>query len=85
MSLIGKNVFVCTVSFFYTGEVVCENDRWLVLDKAAWIADTGRFTPAIATGDFSEIEVFGDKPVHIAMGAIVSLTVVDWPLPTAQK
>lgn len=81
--LIGKNVFVRTVTNYYTGRLAsCEG--WLHLEEAAWIADTGRFADALATGTFSEIEPF---PADCWIGAGSVIDISEWchELPRRQQ
>lgn len=55
-----------TVTFTYTGRLKAVYQRELVLEDAAWIADTGRFADACKTQAYNEIEPFPDgKPVII--------------------
>jgi hypothetical protein len=53
---IGKAYFIRTVTYFATGRVKDIVGQFLVLDEAAWIADTGRFSDAMAKGVMSEVE-----------------------------
>ena len=43
----------------------------LVLEDAAWIADTGRFSDALKAASFNEVEPFPDGEVIIGRGAII--------------
>lgn len=47
---VGSRVFIRTVTSYYTGEVIEVSADEIVLVNAAWIADTGRFAPAMASG-----------------------------------
>ena len=67
---LGKCYFVRTVTYHYTGRLVSVTESDLVLDEAAWIADSGRFSNAIATGSLSEVEPYPGK-VILSRGAIV--------------
>lgn len=72
------NVFIRTVTNYYTGRVVKETAQEIVLSEAAWIADTGRFHVAMANGTFSEVEPYPDgMQVRIQRNAIVDVT--EWP------
>ena len=73
---VGASVFIRTVTFHYTGRVTSLTPEWIHLDDAAWIADSGRFSAALATGTLSEVEPY-PGPVSIARGAIVD--VAPWP------
>lgn len=85
MDLTGKNVLIRTVTNFYTGNVAAVDDRWITLTDAAWIADTGRFSGALATGTLDEVEPYPDGEVFVAVGAVVD--VCDWAhdLPREQR
>ena len=83
MELKGKNIFIRTVTNYYTGYVAEETKKWFKLEKAAWIADTGRFMDAVAKADFSEVEPYA-LPVYVMKSAIVDITEIG-NLPTKQK
>lgn len=76
LGLEGKNVLIRTVTNFYTGEVVEEKGKYLKLNKAAWIADTGRFSEALQKSVFDEVEPY-PRPVIIMKAAIVDITEID--------
>jgi hypothetical protein len=81
---VGKAYFIRSVTMYYTGRITRITDTDIVLDEAAWIADTGRFATALKTGVFNEIEPFID-PVIVQRGSIVDTTAWNHPLPRAQK
>jgi len=68
---IGANYLIRTVTMIDTGRLVAVTEHELVLEDAAWIADTGRFTDALTTGTFREVEPFPRGRVIIGRGAIV--------------
>ena len=86
---IKKKYFIRTVTMALTGELVAVTPQELVLNNAAWIADTGRFASFIR-GDLSsssiEIEPFPDKKLVI-LGRNSIIDAVEWnyPLPREQK
>lgn len=53
---IGQAYFIRTVTMYYTGKLTAVFKNELVLETAAWIADTGRYFNALKSGDFNEIE-----------------------------
>lgn len=53
---VGSAYFIRTVTYFATGRVKAIVGQFLVLEEAAWIADTGRFSDAMAKGVMSEVE-----------------------------
>lgn len=83
MNLTGKKIFIRTVTNYYTGEVMEETSKFLLLIKAAWIADTGRFSQALEKSSFFEVELY-PHPVYIMKAAIVDITEID-TLPTEIK
>jgi hypothetical protein len=83
---VGKSYFIRGVTHYYTGKLTAITDSDLVLDDAAWIADSGRFATALKEGPdkLNEVEPFF-KPVLVQRAAIVDIT--EWPhlLPRLQK
>jgi hypothetical protein len=69
----GDTLIIRTVTMNLTGKVVDTSPTWIVLDDAAWIADSGRWSKAIQTGELNEIEPMGDG-VRVARAAIVDVT-----------
>ena len=81
---VGSAVLIRTVTHYHTGRVVRVDDRFVVLEQAAWVADTGRFADALKTGVLKEVEPYPGN-VAVALGAIVD--VCPWPhaLPREQQ
>jgi len=82
---IGKNYLIRTVTMIDTGRLVAVTRQELVLEDAAWIADTGRFSDALVSGDFGEVEPFPDGCVIIGRGAVIDALELPAPLPRVQK
>ncbi len=59
LTKIGDKVFIRTLTYHYIGEVVEETAEAIILDKTVWVADSGRFTEAIAEGSLNEFEIIG--------------------------
>ena len=78
---VGKSVFVRTVTCYYTGHLVRVTAGELVLTDAAWVADTGRFSVALATGKLHEVEPFPDGEVVVPRGGVIDATAWAHPLP----
>ena len=81
--LIGEKFFFRTVTYHLTGKVVKRIGSLLELEKAAWIADSGRFTECIKNGELSEVEPVGKAWINLS-------TVIDFfpwkhQLPQEQK
>ena len=78
---IGKVYLVRTVTMIDTGRLVAVSDHEIVLDQAAWISDTGRFSQALTTAKFAEVEPFPDGQVIVGRGAIIDAV----QIPTAPR
>lgn len=81
---IGKNYLIRTVTMIDTGRLVAVGEHELVLEDAAWIADTGRFAQAVAKAEFGEVEPFPDGRVIIGRGSIVDAVRIN-AVPRVQK
>lgn len=81
---IGKNYLIRTISMIDTGRLVAVTEQELVLEDAAWIADTGRFATTLKSGEFSEVEPFPEGKVIIGRGAIIDAVQIS-SLPRNQK
>lgn len=82
--LIGKNVFVRTVTHHYTGKLASVEDGFLHLEEAAWIADDGRFADALKNGSLNEVEPYpGD--CYVSAGSLVDVSEWLHDLPRTQK
>lgn len=68
---IGKPYLIRTVSMIDTGRIVEVTPTEIVLEDAAWIADTGRFSDALKSCKFNEVEPFPDGRVIINRGSII--------------
>ena len=82
---VGKNYFIRTVTHHHTGKLVEVGPQELVLENAAWIADDGRLTDALASCSFKEVEMFpvGSR-VIVGRASIIDALVVS-SIPTSQK
>lgn len=81
---VGEKYIIRTVTMMLTGRVVYLDDKELILEDAAWIADSGRWSEAILTGVLNEIEPFEDE-VLVGRGAIVDATIWKHALPRVKK
>lgn len=68
---IGAIYLIRTVTMIDLGRVIAANHKWIVMEDAAWIADTGRFSDALESCEFGEIEPFPDGRVIIGAGSII--------------
>ena len=81
---IGKPYLIRTVTMIDTGILVGIGEKELVLEEAAWIADTGRFADAIAKAEFNEVEPFPKGRVIINRSCIIDAVEII-KLPRSQK
>ena len=80
---IGKAYFIRTVTMHLIGELSVITDKELVLKKASWIADSGRFHDALKTGKLSEVEPFIND-VIVNRESIIDATLWSHEIPTCQ-
>ena len=81
---IGANYLIRTVTMTDTGRLVAVTEHELVLEDAAWIADTGRFMQAVEKAEFAEVEPFPAGRVIIGRGSVVDAVKIP-VLPRSQK
>lgn len=81
---IGENYLIRTVTMIDTGRLVAVTANELVLEDAAWIADTGRFAQAVEKAEFNEVEPFPSGCVIIGRGAIIDAVKIKL-VPRSQK
>lgn len=82
---VGKNYILRTVTMIDVGRLVWVGNQELVLEDAAWIADTGRFEECLKKGTLNEVEPFPDGRVIIGRGAIADGCIWNHPLPRVAK
>lgn len=80
----GEKYLIRCVTFFYTGRVKAITSTEIVLEEAAWIADTGRFADCLKSGTPSEVEPFSTD-VIVPRSSIVDASVWTHDLPREQK
>ena len=82
--VLGAKYLIRTVTMIYTGRLVSLTPTEFVLEDAAWIADTGRFADALASGTLSEVEPYPGQ-VIVSRASFVDASVWKHPLPRTQK
>ena len=84
----GSAYFIRTVTYHLTGRVRgvrrVGEAYFLVLDEAAWIADSGRFMQALKDGVLNEVEPVPDGTL-VNVAAITDAFQWNHPLPKEQK
>lgn len=68
---LGKHYLIRTVTMIDTGRVVTVTETEIILEDAAWVADTGRFSAALNTSEFNEVEPFPDGQVIVNRAAVI--------------
>lgn len=81
---VGKAYLIRCVTHYQLGRVVSVSPKWVVMDDASWIADTGRFYDFLTKHEANEVEPFPD-PVIVSTGAIVDAVRFHGELPRIQK
>lgn len=81
---VGSQVFIRCVTHYQTGRIKEIVGDFLVLEDAAWIADTGRFSDALTSGEFNEVEPIKGLCI-VNTGAIVDSFEWEGPLPRIRK
>lgn len=82
---VGSNVFVRTVTMHYTGRLAEVTAGELVLEDAAWIADSGRFHVALMKGELNEVEPFPNGRVIVPRGGLIDVSIWKHDLPRSAK
>lgn len=82
---IGTNVFIRTVTNYFTGHIIAFNKEEIIIDQAAWIPETERWFTSLSTGVLREVEPYPDGLVHICRGAIIDYSEWKHELPKVQK
>jgi hypothetical protein len=75
---VGKNYYIQTVTWAYTGTLIEVTDKELLLTQAALIGDTGPFHKALKSEEFAEVEPLVNDLV-IGRYSIVSATRLNNP------
>lgn len=81
---IGANYLIRTVTMIDTGKLVAVTPTELVIEDAAWIADTGRWQQALESVNFVEVEPYPKGQVIIGRGALIDAVKIN-TLPRSQK
>lgn len=82
---IGQGYFIRTDTYHLTGRLVAITESELILTDAAWVADSGRFAPAMDGGEFSEVEPWPDGALVLVGRYTIRDASFRDVLPRAQK
>ena len=64
--------------------IISTDQESSLLDDAAWVADSGRFSTALTTGELNEVEPFPGS-CYVSRGAIVDVSPWQHDLPRVKK
>lgn len=83
---VGEKLFLRTVTYHWVGEVKKVTPGAIFLEKATWVASSGRFGVAVNTGfdQNSELEYVGEG-VRILRQSLVDVAEFKGELPTASS
>lgn len=81
---VGKCYLIRTVTMTHTGRVKAVTASDIVLEDAAWIAETARFHTTLSTGELNEVEPFVNDCI-VSRASIVDMTEWQHPLPREQQ
>lgn len=71
--LIGKIVFLRTVTMTNVGVLEAITPNTFIISRAVWVANSGRWANFCKTGNADEVEPFGDGPVWVAKAGIIDV------------
>ena len=69
--IIGKDYVIRTVTMIQVGKLVDVQENELVLENAAWVADTGRWADFLSSGKVNEVEPFPDGRIIVGRHAVI--------------
>jgi peroxiredoxin len=81
--LVGKKLFIRTVTYHMTGRVTKRMGTFIEMEDAAWIADSGRFSNAIKKGVLDEVEPV--ETMWVNLNSVVDFFPWKHELPKTQK
>jgi hypothetical protein len=80
---IGKKLFIRTVTYHLIGKVSKRVGKFLELEGAVWVADSGRFMNALKDGTLNEVEPC-TVPTWVNIDSIVDMFIWKHALPKEQ-
>jgi len=82
---VGEKYFIRTITYHLTGRVKEIVGKFLVMEDAAWIADSGRFNETTKNGSLDEVEPFNGKETYLNIDSVVDAFLWTFDLPNSQK
>ncbi len=77
---IGTAYLIRTVTHYFVGRLAAVTDTDLVLEDAAWVASTGRYSDALVTGKLDELEPCLGRHI-VARGGLIDAAEWGYSLP----
>jgi hypothetical protein len=72
--LVGKNVFIRTVTHYFIGELVGMDAQCFYITQAAWVAETARWSETVSKGTLNEVEPYPtDLMVCVSRAAFIDI------------
>jgi hypothetical protein len=83
---IGKKYYFRSVTHHYVGLLVGITEKEFAITNASWVADSGLWSEAIATGSLSEIEPYPEGQL-VVINRMAGCDYTEWnhELPTERK
>lgn len=85
---VGKAYLFRTIGYHWLGRVIAVNGRWLTIDDASWVADTGRYSEAISgkIGSLSSSELEpSPRPVLLNSDHVTDAVSYPFEIPRSLK
>jgi hypothetical protein len=83
--LVGKDIFIRTVTMFYTGHLEGISGQFMKLSLASWIADTGRLADFMKGEPTSSLEVEPMGDILVNIDSVLDISLLQMSLPLDQK
>jgi hypothetical protein len=75
---VGDQVMIRTVTMIYVGTLIDVTDNELVIVRAAWIPDTGRWSEFMRNGTAEEVEPYVQtETVLVSRGAVLDVSKIN--------
>jgi hypothetical protein len=85
-NLVGRKVFIRTVTHYFIGELVGMDQQCFYLRSAAWVAETARWSDTVSKGTLNEVEPYPeDLTVCVSRAAFIDIFEWDQELITTPR
>ena len=85
-SLVGKSVFIRTVTHYFVGRLVDISEKHFAIDNASWIAETAKWNETVQEGKLNEVYPYYPETV-VFVFTTQAVDIFSWPfeLPTLRS